>query len=58
MSKKNPKIPMKGGAEYDAFTDWKKYYCYLSRSGVAKSIKRGYNKRFRKDGKKQSTETE
>jgi len=49
---------MKGGAEYDAFTDWKKYYCYLSRSGVAKSIKRGYNKRFRKDGKNQSTETE
>lgn len=52
MTKKSPKIPMKGGAEYDAFTPWKKYYCYLSRSGVAKKIKRGYNKRFRKEGKK------
>lgn len=50
--KKKPKIPMKGGAEWDALTPARKYYCYLTRSGVAKKIKRGYNKRFRKQGKK------
>jgi hypothetical protein len=49
--KKNPKIKMKGGAEWDALTSARKYYCYLANSGVAKKIKRGYNKRFRKDGK-------
>ena len=49
--KKNPKIKMKGGAEFDALTTARKYYCYLTNSGVAKKIKRGYNKRFRKDGK-------
>ena len=49
MSKE--RIPMKGGAEYDAFTDARKYYCYLTKSGVAKSIKRGYNKRFRRHNK-------
>tara|TARA_R110002073_G_scaffold4067_4_gene27296 strand:- start:652 stop:816 length:165 start_codon:yes stop_codon:yes gene_type:complete len=45
------RIPMKGGAEYDALTDARKYYCYLTKSGVTKSIKRGYNKRFRKHNK-------
>ncbi len=49
--KKNPKIKMKGGAEFDALTSARKYYCYLTNSGVAKKIKRGYNKRFRKEGK-------
>ena len=49
--KKNPKIKMKGGAEWDALTSARKYYCYLANSGVAKKIKRGYNTRFRKDGK-------
>jgi len=42
---------MKGGAEYDALTSARKYYCYLTKSGVAKSIKRGYNKRFRRHNK-------
>jgi hypothetical protein len=52
MTKKNPKIKLKGGSEYDTFSYGRQIYCYLSRSGVAKSIKRGYNKRFRKEGKK------
>ena len=47
MSKKK-RIPLKGGAEYDALTSARKYYIYLTNSGVAKSIKRSYNKRFRK----------
>jgi hypothetical protein len=49
MSKKK-RIPLKGGDEFDAFT-MRKWYIYLTRSGVAKSIKKKYNKRFRKDGK-------
>jgi|TARA_B110000914_G_scaffold120425_1_gene105168 hypothetical protein len=53
MTKKKPKIPLNGGAEYDALTDARKFYVYLTKSGVAKSIKRGYNKRFRKEGKEE-----
>jgi hypothetical protein len=49
--KKKPRLKMKGGDEYDALTKARKYYCYLTNSGVAKKIKRGYNKRFRKEGK-------
>jgi hypothetical protein len=45
---KKLRIKLKGGAEYDALTDTKRWYCYLSRAGVAKKIKRGYNKRLRK----------
>ena len=45
------RIPLKGGDEYDALTSARKYYCYLDRPGVAKKIKRKYNKRFRKKGK-------
>ena len=48
MSKKKPKIPMKGGNEFDALTTARKYYVYLTRSGVAKKIKKKYNKRFRR----------
>ena len=49
--KKNPRIPLKSGDEYDALTSARKFYCYLANSGVAKKIKRKYNKRFRKIGK-------
>lgn len=49
--KKRPKIKMKGGAEWDALTPARKWYCYLTRPGVTKSIKKGYNKRFRQKGK-------
>lgn len=50
MSKKE-RIPMKGGDEYDALTSARKFYVYLTRSGVAKTIKKKYNKRFRKTQK-------
>jgi hypothetical protein len=53
MSKKKERIPLKGGAEYDALTKCRKWYVYLTKSGVTKSIKKGYNKRFRKNGKEQ-----
>ena len=48
------RIPLKSGDEYDALTPARKFYCYLARSGVAKKIKRGYNKRFRKEGKREA----
>ena len=46
--------PMKGGDEYDALTGWRHMLCYLGNSGVAKKIKRGYNKRVRKEGKNET----
>ena len=45
--------PMKGAEEYDALTKWRRVICYLSKSGVAKKIKRKYNKRVRQSGKKE-----
>ena len=39
---------MKGSYEYDALTKARKFYVYLTRSGVAKAIKKKYNKRFRR----------
>jgi hypothetical protein len=44
---------MKGGDEYDALTSARKFYVYLTRSGVAKAIKKKYNKRFRRHQKEQ-----
>jgi hypothetical protein len=41
------RIPLKGGAEFDALTGWRKVLCYLDRPGVTKKIKRKYNKRVR-----------
>ena len=54
MVRKVRRIKLKGGDEYDALTSARKFYCYLARSGVAKKIKRGYNKRFRKFGKQEA----
>jgi len=48
------KIPMKGGDEHDALTKARKYYNWSK--GQLKKIKRGYNKRFRKVGKRISYE--
>lgn len=58
MAKKNPKIKTNEGDEYDAFGYGRKLYCYLARSGVAKRIKRKYNKRFRKVGKAEALKNE
>ena len=40
-----------GADEYDAFTGWRKYLCYLARAGAVKKIKRRFNKRVRKQEK-------
>jgi len=39
---------MNPSCEADVLTDARKYYCYTSRPGVCKKIKRAYNKRERK----------
>ena len=48
---KNKRIPLEGGAEYDALTKSRKYHSFGS--GVLKKIKRQYNKRFRRVGKQE-----
>jgi len=39
------------GDEQDAYTRWRRMYCYLQRPGVVKTIKRSTHKRERKDAK-------
>jgi hypothetical protein len=53
---KKKRIPMSGGGEYDVFTNGKQFYIYLSKSGICKKIKKGYNNRFRKVGKDETKE--
>jgi hypothetical protein len=38
-------------AEEDAYTSWRKFYCYLQRPGVVKAIKRSTHRRVRREGK-------
>lgn len=45
------RIPLKGGAEYDALTKARKYHNWPK--GWLRKIKRGYNKRLRKAAKEQ-----
>lgn len=40
---------IKGWAEQDAYTAWRKFYCYLARPGVIKKIKRITHKRERRE---------
>ena len=46
------KQTLKGGDEYDLVGSWRRWYCYLRRAGVAKSIKKKMNKRARKEAKR------
>jgi len=47
------RIPLKGGDEYDALTGWRKMLkVFDNNTGIAKKTKRTYNKRFRKQAKK------
>lgn len=48
---KKKRIKLKGGDEQDALTPARRWYKYLTKPGVTKNIKKGYNKRFRKEGK-------
>lgn len=44
---KSHQIPMKG-PEYDGLTGWRRWYCYVQRAGVRKSMKQSYNRRQRR----------
>ena len=37
--------------EQDAYTSWRKLYCYLQRPGAVKAIKRRTHRRERREGK-------
>ena len=38
-------------SEQDAYTSWRRAYCYLQRPGVVKKIKRMTHKRERREGR-------
>jgi hypothetical protein len=42
---------VKGWAEQDAYTSWRKFYCYLQRAGAVKAIKRDTHRRVRREAK-------
>jgi len=44
---------MVNAEEVDAYTGWKKYYCYLTQSGVVAKIKRATHKRERREGQRE-----
>jgi hypothetical protein len=45
------RIKLKGGDEVDVFSRFRHVLRYLHRPGIKKSIRKQYNKRFRKLGK-------
>lgn len=44
------RIPLKGGDEFDALTSWRRFFHW--KAGDRKAIKRGYNRRVRRLGKR------
>lgn len=44
---------VKSWTEQDAYTAWRHYYCYLSRPGAVKGIKRMTHKRERQDKRRE-----
>lgn len=42
---------VKGWAEQDAYTGWRKVLCYLQRPGAVKAIKRATHRRVRREAK-------
>jgi hypothetical protein len=45
---------VKGWAEQDVFTRWRRLMCFTQRAGVCKSVKRAANRRDRRAGKKEA----
>ena len=43
---------LRGGAEWDVFSNWRRLLCYLQHPGITKRIKRQHNKRIRREAKK------
>jgi hypothetical protein len=50
------KIKLKGGDEYDVHTAWRKLIA--APKSMIKRAKKSYNKRFRKEGKRETKEIE
>ena len=50
------KIKLKGGDEYDVHTRWRKLIA--APKSMIKRAKKSYNKRFRKEGKRETKEIE
>ena len=50
------KIKLKGGDEYDVHTKWRKLIA--APKSMIKRAKRSYNKRFRKEGKREAKDIE
>jgi hypothetical protein len=42
-----------GWAEEDAYTGWRKFYCYLQKAGAVKYIKRRTHRRERREAKRE-----
>lgn len=45
MGRQRPRV---NWAEYDAFTFWRRYYCYLQNHSGAAKVKRSYRRRERR----------
>lgn len=44
---------MLSAEENDAYTSWRKYYCYLQRAGAVKQVKKRTHRRERREGKEE-----
>jgi hypothetical protein len=44
-----------GWDEQDAYTPWRRLYCYLSRAGAVRRIKRRTHRRERREGRAEIT---
>ena len=47
------KRPIKGSGEQDAYTSWRRYYCYLTQAGAIRKIKRTTHKRERAETRRE-----
>ena len=52
MTEVPKRIPLRGGAEMDVFTGWRRMLCYTQRAGVCKDAKRTYSRRLRSTAKR------
>lgn len=48
---RRPRIPLKGGDEYDVFTVWRHFCCRAQRAGWTNDVKRSYRRRERRTAK-------
>ena len=44
--------PVRGGAEQDVFTRWRRLYCYTQRARVCKKVKTSASRRDRREARR------